>query len=435
MEPNVTLCNLNKRDYGSTRRFMKKSNLIAGLEIARNRIGMVVGETVNGNFNFLNAFRVNLYDGIKNGSVINLDIVAEAITRLTEEVNQKTGRKISSVFVNISGPGLTQEIANAVITLPQRGCEVTQKNIKDLIGSCKIVSIPLDRYLLYLSPLEYIIDGQDGVKNPLGLCGSKLEAKIYLITAAFNQVQNIQRAVNFAGLEIEDYVLNPIANSYSLLNESDRTRGVLLADFKTDLTELAVIKGESLLFFKTIPIGQSDVTREISKTLGVSFDYAEEIKMKYAFLKRSGKEDKRDQETIPLEWMGKSQTVSRGDLNGIISNKLTEIAEQLLKETRSCEGLENNVKSGVVIKGGCTHMEGFVEWAAERVGFMTRQSPAASQREAGESEFSPWSENYCVSSGLVKYGLKKGRETTTKTRRIFLKRVVEKTGQLLSDYF
>lgn len=407
---------------------MGKTNIITGLEMGCTRFRMVAGEIVkNGEFLLLGISEIESSNGLKNGTIIDLDVATEAIARLSEDINQKTNKKINSTFVNISGLNIRREIVNSVITLPQRGCEITAKNLYDLLESCKIISIPLDRDLLYLLPLEYIIDGQDGIKEPIGLCGNRLEAKVLVITAPFNQVQNIIRAVNSAGLEIEEIVLSPLACGNSLLNLEEKKEGVLLIDFKTDLTEVSIFKEGSLMFFETISKGQRDITNEIVATFKIPAEIAEELKIGYGFLDNAG-QDSRNQEAIPLEWMGVKQHILRGEINKVISQQAGLLFDLILEKLKDLKAFNNIIKRGAVLSGGCTLMEGFLEGAVQRLGFTVRIGVL-------KQDIGPLGNNYIISSGLVKFGLEKRLKTKLKNDLGFFKKVYQKADELLTEYF
>jgi cell division protein FtsA len=406
---------------------MGKNNIIAGLEIARSKLRMVTNELREGEFVFLDASEVDCSDGIRNGTIINLDGIIEAIVKLVEIVAQKTNKKISSAFVNISGLNIKQEVVNSVITLPQRGCEITKRHISDLIESCKIISIPLDRNLQYLLPLEYIIDGQDGIREPAGLCGSRLESKVLIITSPFNQAQNITKALNCAGLEVDGVVLSILANASSLLSEEEKQCGVSLIDFKTDFTEMAVFKDGSLQFFETLPKGYGQVTDEIAARLGVPFELAEEFKIRYGFLDNSG-QDERNRDTIPLDWMGMKQSISRGDLNGIISEQGGALFESVLGRLKNLKNVNNILKKGAVITGGPVYMEGLLEWVAQKLGFSVRIG--GMEQTAGSI-----GGNYSVASGLVRFGIGEQQKNRPGGNKGFLRKVYQKADELLTEYF
>lgn len=407
---------------------MGRKNIIAGLEIGRTKVSMVALEARNGEFNLLGASKINCSDGTKNGAVVDLDSTSEAVIKLVDEISQKSRKKINYAFVNISGLNIEEEITTGVTTLSRRGSEISERNIRDLLESCKIVYVPLDRYLLYLFPLEYIIDGQGGIKNPIGLCGSKLEAKVMIVTAPFNQVQNIAKAVNFAGMEVGEVVLGTLANSCSILSGREKKDGVLLIDFKASLTEVSIFKDNSLLFFKTIPKGQEGISSEIAARLNMPFEFAEELKIRYGFLDVSEGPDSRNQDSIPLEWMGKNQNISRGELNKIISGQFQQIIDLILDNIKGFGGFNNIVKSGAVVTGGCTAMEGFSEWTSAKFGLPVK-------RGLIESNLGLSSEDYATAFGLAKLGFQKNQEAGIRPEAGIFKKVIQKTGEILSDYF
>ncbi|MCX5716097.1 MAG: cell division protein FtsA [Candidatus Omnitrophica bacterium] len=407
---------------------MKKNNIVAGLEIGCTKVSMVALEkdSKSGAVSFVGSAKAAVSNSVRKGSVVNLDNVTEGIVKVTEDISQKNKRRISSVFVNISGPDIKQEISHPVTALPQRSSEISQKNIDDLLESCKIVSVPLDRHLLYLFPLEYMIDGQDGVKNPKGLYGSKLEADVLMVTAPFNQVQNIVKAVNFAGLDVERVVLTGVGLSNSVLSEDDKKKGVLLIDMKTDITEFGIFKEGALLFFDSVARGQADIINEIAARFDVPYELAMDLKKKYAFF--AGDSDGRSNEGIPLDWMGKQHSIVRSDLNKVMISGLEAVFGEISGKIRGFKGFNNIVKGGAVICGGTVAMEGFVEWAASKLGFSAKE--AASRNAAGVI----LDEGYMTALGLAELGLKT-RQGTGLTNNGFLKSIFHKTGELLADYF
>jgi len=415
-------------------RSMIKKNIVAGLEMSRNKLSMAAAEIKNGNFDLLFTSKVRCQDGIKNGAIINLDSVTEAMLTLLEEARQKGEKGISSVFVNISGLNIKQELVNSAITLPQRGCEITQKHIKDLIESCKIVSVPMDKYLLHLFPLEYKIDGQEGVRDPLGLCGNRLEAEVMIVTAPFNQVQNIIKAVNFCGMEAEEVILTAVANTHSMLTDEEKKQGVLLIDLKTDSTEISIFKEYSLLFFKAIPKGQANITNKIATRLNVPFEIAEELKIKYGFLD-SAQQDARNQDVIPVEWLGEKQNITRGEINKIVSEQLESIFNMILQEIRNFKAFSNVVKAGAVISGGCTDMEGIMEWVNQNLKFTVKRGSLKQNLGSLKQDLGSAGHDYTTSLGLLEFGLKKRQKRQTEGNTKFFKKVFRKTGELLSDYF
>lgn len=388
---------------------------------------MVAGEVKDDNFTFLCASQVPCVNGMKNGTVVNLDAITEAIVTVVEQMHQKSGARVDSSLVNISGLHVQGKITHSALTLPRRACEITPRHAADLMESCKIVSVPLDRHLLYFSPLEYVIDGQDGIKNPIGLCGSKLEAKVFIATAPFNQVQNICKAANAAGVGVEEVTLTSQANSYSVVRQEEKREGVLLVDFKRDLTEVAIFKDSALLFFKTIPRGQGYITDAIARRFNIPCELADDLKTRYGFL--GDGPDVRNEETIPLEWMGRNQHIARGDLNRIIQEGLESIIGLSSKAIRDVENFNDIVKTGAVVTGGCTALEGFLDWAHTKAGFSLRQGQViAGCQQACE-------DSYATSWGLVNGILEKAQKGSTKVNGSIFKKVFHKAGEVLGDYF
>jgi len=392
---------------------MAKAQVVAGLEIGCTKLRMAVVE----NGGALTVYETACHDGVKNGMIINFDNISESIIRLLEDAARKKGVKANSVFINISGLNITQEVVSSVQTLRERGCEITRKNIDSLIESCKIISVPLDRHLLYLLPLEYIIDGQDSIKEPIGLCGSRLEAKVLIITAPFNQIQNITKVVNSAGLEAEDIILSALANASSVLNMEEKKEGILLIDFKTDLTDVSIFKDDSLIFFETISKGQRNVTEKIAARFNIPHELAEGLKMKYGLLDIDA-QDSRNRETVPVEWMGASQDILRGDLNKIINEQVGLIFDLIWERLKKADNFNNMVKRGAVLTGGSTYMEGFLEGAHKKLRFAARLGNANA-----------------TATGLARYGYEKKLKNKIKPQAGLFRKVYQKADELLTEYF
>ncbi|ORU94351.1 MAG: cell division protein FtsA [Cycloclasticus sp. symbiont of Bathymodiolus heckerae] len=343
---------------------MKKSNdknLIVGLDIGTSKVAAIVGEiTPDGSIDVI-GIGSTPSKGLKKGVVVNLESTVHSIQRAIEEAELMAGCQISSVFVGIAGSHISSLNSNGVVGI--KDSEVNSSDIDRVIDAARAVVIPADQKILHIMPQEFIIDGQEGIKEPIGMAGIRLEAKVHIVTGAVSAAQNIIKCARRCGLEVDDIILEQLASSTSVLTDDEKELGVCLVDIGGGTTDIAVFCDGFIRHTAVIPIAGDQVTNDIAVALRTPTQHADEIKLKYACaLTQLVQQD----EMIDVPSIGDRPTrkISRGNLAEIIEPRYEELMMLVQAELRR-SGFEDIVAAGVVLTGGSAKVEGLVELAEE----------------------------------------------------------------------
>ncbi len=256
------------------------NNMIVGLDIGTSKVVAIVGEmTPDGNMEVV-GIGSHPSRGLKKGVVVNIESTVQSIQRAVEEAELMAGCQIHSVFAGIAGSHIKSMNSHGIVAIRDR--EVVRGDMDRVIDAAQAVAIPADQKVLHILPQEYIIDDQEGVKEPLGMSGVRLEAKVHLVTCAANAAQNIEKCVRRCGLEVDDVILEQLASSYAVLTDDEKELGVCMVDIGGGTTDIAVFIEGAIRHTAVIPIAGDQVTNDIAMALRTPTQNAEEIKIKYA---------------------------------------------------------------------------------------------------------------------------------------------------------
>ncbi len=373
----------------------KRDNLIVGLDIGTTKIGVVVAELCPEGVNIIGV-GTSPSKGLKRGVVINIESTVASIAKALEEAERMAGCKIHRVCAGIAGAHIQGINSQAVIAI--KDGEVKKADIERVIDTAKALSIPTDREILHVLPQEFIVDGQGGIRDPLGMSGSRLEAKIHVVTGAISSAQNIIKCAERCGLEVTDVVLEQLASAYAVLSEDERELGVALVDIGGGTTDVAVFCHGSIQHTSVIPIGGQHLTNDISVGLRTPAENAEEIKKTYgsASAKMIGRE-----EVIEVPSIGgrPDRILRRQILGDILEPRVEEIFELVAREIHRI-GFRELLASGVVLTGGSALLPGMVEVAEHVLGLPVRRG---SPRGVGGLLDVVNSPIYATAVGLVLY--------------------------------
>lgn len=343
---------------------MKKNadkNLIVGLDIGTSKVAAIVGEiTPDGTIDII-GIGSNRSRGLKKGVVVNLESTAHSIERAIEEAELMAGCQISSVYVGIAGSHISSLNSNGVVAIKEN--EVVPSDIDRVIDSARAVAIPADQKLLHIMPQEFIIDGQEGIKEPVGMAGIRLEAKVHIVTGAVSAAQNIIKCVRRCGLEVDDIILEQLASSSSVLTDDEKELGVCLVDIGGGTTDIAVFCDGSIRHTAVIPIAGDQVTNDVAVALRTPTQHADDIKLKYAC---ALSQLVQEEEMLDVPSIGERppRKISRYNLAEIIEPRYEELMMLIQAELRR-SGFEDIVAAGIVLTGGSSKVEGLVELAEE----------------------------------------------------------------------
>ena len=348
---------------------MTKKNgrdLIVGLDIGTSKVVAIVAAPIldaGPSENALEIIGIGSHParGMKKGVVVNIESTVQSIQRAIEEAELMAGCQIHSVYAGIAGSHIRSLNSHGTVAI--RDKEVTQGDIERVVDAAKAVHFPGDQQLLHVMPQEYIIDNQEGIREPIGMSGVRLEAKVHLITGAVSAAQNISKCIERCGLSVDGIILEQMASSYSVLVEDEKELGVCLVDIGGGTTDIAIFVDGAIRHTAVIPIAGDQVTNDIAVALRTPTQYAEEIKMKYACaLTQLARED----ETIEVPSVGDRppRQLARQTLAEVVEPRYEELLTLVQAELRR-SGFEELLAAGVVLTGGSSKMEGVIELAEE----------------------------------------------------------------------
>ncbi len=336
-------------------------NIIVGLDIGTSKVVAIVGEVRQDDEIEIIGIGSHPSRGLKKGVVVNIESTVQSIQRAVEEAELMAGVEIDSVYAGIAGSHVSSLNSHGIV--PIKDGEVSHADVERVIDAARAVAIPADQKILHILPQEFIIDNQEGIHDPAGMSGVRLEARVHMVTGAVSAAQNIIKCVRRCGLEVEDLILEQLASSYSVLEEDEKDLGVCLVDIGGGTTDIAVFTGGSIRHTAVIPIAGDQVTNDIAVALRTPTQHAEEIKLKYACaLTQLASPD----ETIEVPSIGDRppRRLSRQTLAEVVEPRYEELLTLIQLELRR-SGYEDLVAGGVVLTGGSSKMEGLIDLAEE----------------------------------------------------------------------
>ncbi len=336
-------------------------NVIVGLDIGTSKVVAIVGEQdENGEIEII-GIGSHPSRGLKKGVVVNIESTVQSIQRAVEEAELMAGVTIETVFAGIAGSHMNSLNSHGIVAIKDR--EVTAGDVDRVIDAARAVPISADQKILHILPQEFVIDNQEGINDPIGMSGVRLEARVHMITGAVSAAQNIIKCVRRCGLEVEDLILEQLASSFSVLENDEKDLGVCLVDIGGGTTDIAIFTEGAIRHTAVIPIAGDQVTNDIAVALRTPTQHAEEIKLKYACaLTQLAKPD----ETIEVPSIGDrpARRLARQTLAEVVEPRYEELLTLIQAELRR-SGFEDLIAAGVVLTGGSSKMEGLIELAEE----------------------------------------------------------------------
>ena len=336
-------------------------NLIVGLDIGTSKVVTIVGEIAPDGEVEVIGIGSSRSRGLKKGVVVNIESTVHSIQRAVEEAELMAGCEVHSVFTGIAGSHIRSLNSHGIVAI--RDNEVSVSDVDRVIDAARAVAIPADQKILHILPQEFIIDSQEGIKEPIGMSGVRLEAKVHMVTGAVSAAQNIVKCVRRCGLEVDDIILEQLASSYAVLTEDEKELGVCLVDIGGGTTDIAVFTDGSIHHTAVIPIAGDQVTNDIAVALRTPTQHAEDIKVRYACaLTQLAHSD--DSIEVPSVGDRPPRRLSRQTLAEVVEPRYEELFTLVQAELRR-SGFEDLIAAGIVLTGGSSKMEGVVELAEE----------------------------------------------------------------------
>jgi cell division protein FtsA len=378
-------------------------DIIVGLDIGTSKVVAIVG-AINADSSLdIVGIGSHRSRGLKKGTVVNIEATVESIQRAIEEAELMAGCQIHTVYAGIAGSHIKSMNSHGIVAI--RDGEVMRADIERVIDAAQAVAIPADQRVLHILPQEYIIDSQEGIKEPLGMSGVRLEAKVHLITCAINAVQNIEKCIKRCGLETEEIILEQLASSYSVLTEDEKELGVCLVDIGGGTTDIAVFTEGAIRHTGVIPIAGDQVTNDIAMALRTPTENADEIKIKYACaLTQLASSNEIIQ--VPSVGDRAPRELSRQALAEVVEPRYAELFT-LIKNELERSGFGEILAAGIVLTGGTSKMEGVVDLAEEIFHAPVRIGVPQNVTGLADIVRNPI---YSTGVGLLLYGLKQYQE-------------------------
>ena len=338
-----------------------ENGMIVGLDIGTSKIVAIVAEVNDDNELEIIGIGTHASRGLKKGVVVNIESTVQSIQRAVEEAELMAGCQIHSVYAGIAGSHIKSMNSHGIVAIRDR--EVLESDVERVIDAARALAIPADQKVLHVLPQEFIIDQQEGIREPIGMSGVRMEAKVHLVTGAVSAAQNIVKCIERCGLHADDIILEQLASSYSVLTEDEKELGICLVDIGGGTTDIAVFTEGAIKHTAVIPIAGDQVTNDIAIAMRTPTQHAEEIKIKYACALR---QLTNPDEVIEVPSVGERapRRLARQTLAEVVEPRYEELMSLILAELRR-SGYENLIAAGIVLTGGSSKMEGVVELAEE----------------------------------------------------------------------
>ena len=336
-------------------------NLIVGLDIGTSKIVTIVAELLPEGSLKVIGLGQHASRGLRKGVVINIESTMQAIQRSIEEAELMADCKITSVFTGIAGSHIKSLNSHGMVKI--KDAEVTQMDVDRVVETARAIALPADQQILHILTQEFIIDGQDDVREPLGMSGMKLEVKVHIVTGAVAAAQNIVKCIKRCGLEVSDLILQPLASSTAVLTEDEKELGVCIVDIGGGTTDIAVFKNGAIRHTAVVPIAGDQITNDVAVAFRTPTQSAEDIKVKHGCALRQ-LADSREIVEVPGVDGREARQLSVQTLAEVIEPRVVELYEFVLQELRR-SGMEEMIASGIVITGGSSMMRGMIELGEE----------------------------------------------------------------------
>lgn len=390
---------------------MARKERIVGVDMGTTKIAAIIAEVEDNNVKIVGVGSTPS-NGLKRGVIVNLEKAIESIVKSVDEASRMAGVKVDSCYAGISGSHIESINAHAMIATARSGGVVTKRDIERVIEQAKAIALPLDREIIHAIPIEYVVDNEKGIKDPVGMSGVKLEAEVHIVTAAIASAQNIYTALERAGLRVKDLVLQPLASSYSVLQGDEIDLGVCLLDIGGGTTDLAIFYDGAIRYSEVIPLGGEYITNDIAIGIRTPYKQAEEIKKKNASISLSADEAK---EEIKVPGIGgrEDRNITRELLASIVTPRVEEIL-MITNKAIKRSGFYDVLAAGVVITGGTARLRG-LDALAEDV-FHLPVKIGIPKKIGGLTDIVQ-DPIYATGVGLILYGFEKKNQMLIKKTR------------------
>ena len=412
---------------------MGMDEIIVGLDIGSGKVCTVVGELVEDDQIEIIGIGTSPSLGIKKGIIIDLEQAIQSAKESIESAERMAGTRINSAFVSIGGNHITSINSKGVIAISGESPEITESDIEKVIEAAKAGIVSSEKELIHILSREFIVDGQSGISDPLGMSGARLECKVHIVTGSITAVQNLIKCVEGAGLDIEEIIFGTLASSNAVLNNAEKDLGVLLIDIGAGTTEIAIFIEGGLAYSAVLPVGGIQITNDLAVGLRTSIEEAEKIKINYGSAVKNNVSPEKLVE-IPSINGKDNYNVSQKYLVEIIEPRVSEIFSLVGTEVRK-SGCYNMIHGGIVITGGSSLLPGISEVAEQVLNLPSRLGKPHYEGELADMINDP---SYSEAIGLLsfateKYSIRRSFQSTRRKTKV--KNIFTKIISWLKDFF
>jgi cell division protein FtsA len=358
---------------------MTKSRIIAGIELGSNKIATLISQVVVDPISMETSVNImgaasSVSRGIKKGQIVDIEEAVEAVISSVEAAERMAGYNLESAYIALGGAHLHSQNSHGVVAISEPNGEINQNDVDRAIEAASAVSMPTSREIVHVMPREFIVDGEVGVRDPVGMSGVRLEVDTHIVSAGSAAIKNVRKAVNEVGIQIDDLVFSGIASAEATLSSTEKELGCVLIDIGGGTTSIAVFTDGALSYSGVIPVGAKNVTNDLAIGLRVSLDTAEKIKLALSGKLQAGRQDKDESDEMDLISLGVTEVTKISKktlLEGIIRPRLNEIFTMVRIELER-EGLANRIPSGAIITGGGALTAGAIDSAKRMLSLPVR---------------------------------------------------------------
>jgi cell division protein FtsA len=333
-----------------------KRDRIAAIDVGTTKVCTIMADIYdNENLRVLGV-GVTPSQGLHKGLVVNINEARESIRRSVRAAEQMAGRKLEAAYVGVTGRHISSVNNRGSVAITRNNQVVRTNDLKRVLDVARSIKVPSEQKLLHVIPREYVVDGQGGVKNPIGMHGFRLDVETHIITAAITSIQNLTKCIRSIGVDVDDLIMEPLASAEAVLTPDERQEGVLLADIGGGTTDLALFKNNTIYHTSVLPVAGYQVTRDISIGLGITFELAEEMKKKYGDVTPVAEEGPGKE----ISLTGDGHSISYQDLSDIIRVRIEEMLRLIVLELPQSD-YQKLIPAGLVITGGGANLPGIAE--------------------------------------------------------------------------
>ena len=379
---------------------MRKEKVVVGIDVGTTKVVTLVGNVIDGSVEIIGMGKSESH-GLEKGVVVDIGRTMASIRKSVEEAENMADVKIDSVYVGIAGKHIASINNSGTVSINRPDRIITDEDVRRVVETAQAIQIPPESEMIHIIPRQYIVDGQDGITDPVGMTGTRLEVDVHIVTGSITAVHNLVRCVETLGIGIKQIVLEPIASSLAVLSSAEKELGVILMDLGGGTTDISVFRGGDIWFSKVIPIAGEHITNDITVGLQTPIEEAELVKKMHgtALVDSVGEDEKIDVATIGGD---EKKSVSKKRLAKIIEPRIEELLDLGMQEIEDA-GYRDLIPAGLVLTGGCSLLDGLPKFASQRYDIPVRRGKIPQGihglRDIVESPI------YATSIGLLRYAV------------------------------